>query len=79
MEVLESILMKNFDEHLKIGAQSWGRGEGGDVGWGLLWVTFIPSTKCMSLKFTGELCVMKMKKDEKIEKELTSSKLTWAI
>ena len=30
----------------------------------------------MSLKFTGELCVMTMKKDEKFEKELTSSKLT---
>ena len=29
----------------------------------------------MSLKFTGELCVMTMKKDAKLEKELTSSKL----
>ena len=27
----------------------------------------------MSLKFTGELCVMAMKKDGKFEKELTSS------
>ena len=43
---------------------------------GLLWGTFIPSRKCMSLKFTGELCVMTMKKDAKFEKELTSSKLT---
>ena len=30
----------------------------------------------MSLKFTGELCVMTMNKDTKFEKELTSSKLT---
>ena len=30
----------------------------------------------MSLKFTGELCVMTMKKDAKFEKELASSKLT---
>ena len=26
----------------------------------------------MTLKFTGELCVMKMKNDSKIEEELTS-------
>ena len=30
----------------------------------------------MSLKFTGKLCVMTMKKGAKFEKELTSSKLT---
>ena len=30
----------------------------------------------MSLKFTGELCVMTMKKDAKFEKELTNSKMT---
>ena len=36
----------------------------------------IPSRKCMSLKFTGELCVMTMKKDAKFEKELTNSKMT---
>ena len=30
----------------------------------------------MSFKFTGELCVMTIKKDAKSEKELTSSKLT---
>ena len=30
----------------------------------------------MSLKFTGELCVMTIKNDAKFEKELTSSKLT---
>ena len=41
--------------------------------------TFIPSRKCMSLKFTGELCVMTMKKDPKFAKELTSAKLTWRI
>ena len=29
----------------------------------------------MSLNFTGELCVMTMKKDAKFEKKLTSSKL----
>ena len=43
----------------------------------LLWGTLIPSRKGMSLKFTGKLCVMTMKKDAKFEKELTSSKLTW--
>ena len=32
---------------------------------------FIQSIKCMSLKFTGELCVMTMKNDAKFEKELT--------
>ena len=41
---------------------------------GLLWGTFIPSRKYMSLKFTGELCVMTMKKDAKFEKELTNLK-----
>ena len=43
---------------------------------GLLWSTITSSTNCMSLKFTGELCVMAMKKDAKFEKELTISKLT---
>ena len=32
---------------------------------------FIQSIKCVSLKFTGELCVMTMKNDAKFEKELT--------
>ena len=32
---------------------------------------FIQSIKCMSLKFTGDLCVMKMKNNAKFEKELT--------
>ena len=31
----------------------------------------IQSRKCMSLKFTGELFVMTMKKDAKLEEELT--------
>ena len=50
-----------------------------DSKFGLLWGTFIPSRKCMSLKFTGESCVMIMKKDAKFEKELSSSKLTLGI
>ena len=32
---------------------------------------FIQSRKCMSLKFTVELCVMAMKNNAKFEKELT--------
>ena len=44
----------------------------GDSKLGLLWGTFIPSRKCMSLKFTGELCVMRMKNVAKIEEKLTS-------
>ena len=43
---------------------------------GLLWDTFIPGRTRMSLKFTGELCVVTMKKDAKFEKQLTISKLT---
>ena len=43
---------------------------------GDLWGTFIPGRKCMSLKFTGELCVITMKKDAKFKKELTGSKQT---
>ena len=34
----------------------------------LLLGNFIPSRTCMSLNFTGELCVMTMKKDAKFEK-----------
>ena len=30
-----------------------------------------PSRKCMSLKFTGELCVMIMKNDARFEEEIT--------
>ena len=37
---------------------------------GLWWDLFIQSGKCMSLKFTGELCVMTMKTDAKFEEEL---------
>ena len=32
---------------------------------------FYPKQKCMSLKFTGEFCVMTMRNDEKSEEELT--------
>ena len=46
---------------------------------GLLWGTFIPSRKCINLKFAGKLIVMTMKKDAKFGKELTSSQLTWGI
>ena len=37
----------------------------------LLLGPFIQSRKCMSLKFTGELCVMTMKNDAKFEEEMT--------
>ena len=33
--------------------------------------SFVQSRKCMSLKFTEELCVMTMKNDTKIEEEMT--------
>ena len=32
---------------------------------------FIQSRKCMSLKFTGELCLMRMNNDAKFEEDLT--------
>ena len=38
---------------------------------GLGWYQFIQIRKCMSLKFTEELCVMAMKNDAKFEEELT--------
>ena len=38
---------------------------------GLWWYSFVQSQKCMSLKFTGELFVMSMKNDAKVEEELT--------
>ena len=38
---------------------------------GLWWDPFVKSWKCMTLKFTEELCVMTMKNDTKIEEELT--------
>ena len=38
---------------------------------GLWWDPFIQIKKCMSLTFTGELCVMTMKIDAKFEEELT--------
>ena len=36
-----------------------------------LWDPFVQSRKCMSLKFTKELCVMTMKNDTKLKEELT--------
>ena len=39
-----------------------------------LWGPFIQKRKCMSLNFTGQLCVMTMKNNAKFEK-----KLTWGI
>ena len=38
---------------------------------GLWWDSFVQSIKCMSLKFTEELCLVTMKNDEKFEEELT--------
>ena len=35
------------------------------------WDPFVQSRKRMSLKFTGEFCVMTMKNDAKFEEELT--------
>ena len=39
--------------------------------WTLMGFFQIQSKKCMSLKFSGELFVMTMKKDAKLEEELT--------
>ena len=38
---------------------------------GLWWDPYAQSRKCINLKFTGELCVMTIKKDAKFEEELT--------
>ena len=38
---------------------------------GLWWHPFVPSWKCMSLKFKEDLCVMTRKNDAKIEEEST--------
>ena len=46
---------------------------------GLWWDSFVQSWKCMSLRFTGELCVMRMKNGPKIEEELTSQFKTGMI
>ena len=44
------------------------------------WGPFIQSRKCMSLKFTGEFCIMAMKNIQNLKKnQLVSSKLTWGI
>ena len=37
----------------------------------LWWDPFVQSRKCMSLKFTEKLCVMRMKNNTKIEEDLT--------
>ena len=37
----------------------------------LWWNPFVQSRKCMSLKFTEELCFMIMKNDTKVKEELT--------
>ena len=50
---------KFLTEHLKVSK------------FGLLWDPFIQSRKCMSLKFTEELCIMTIKNDAKFEEELT--------
>ena len=39
--------------------------------WDFYGVLLSKKRKCMSLKFTGELCVMTMRNDAKFEKELT--------
>ena len=39
--------------------------------WELWWHLFVKSGKCMSLKFTGKLCVITRKNDKKSEEELT--------
>ena len=47
---------------------------------GLWWDPVIQSRKCMSLIFTGELCVMTMKNDPNLKKNwLVNSKFTWGI
>ena len=43
---------------------------------GLWWDSFMQSRKCLSLKFTEELCIMTVKNDIK---RLVVSKLTWEI
>ena len=47
---------------------------------GLWWDPFVQSRKCMSLKFTEELCVVTMKNDAKFEEDwLVISKLTLEV
>ena len=38
---------------------------------GFWWHPFVQSRKCISLKFTEELCFVTMKNDAKFEEELT--------
>ena len=47
---------------------------------GLCWDGFIQSRKCMSLKFTEELCVMAIRMMQNLKRNwLVVSKLTWGI
>ena len=39
---------------------------------GLWWDSFVQSWKCIGLRFSGELCVMRMKNGAKIEEEVNS-------
>ena len=48
--------------------------------WGHWWGSFIESRKCMSLKFTGEFCIMTIKMMQNLKRNwVVSSKLTWGI
>ena len=47
---------------------------------GLWWNLFVQNRKCMSLKFTEQLCAMTLKNNAKFEEELSiASKFTWEI
>ena len=61
-------ISKIFTRHLKVSKL------------GLWFDSFIQSRKCMSVKFTWELCVMKMKNDANWKRNwLVVSKLSWEI
>ena len=72
------ILMQNLKENwLVLSKMTWGiwqiftRAHSKVWKVGLLLGPFIQNRKCISLKFTEELCVMTMKNDAKFEEELT--------
>ena len=47
---------------------------------GLWWNPIVQSRKCMTLKFTGELCVMTMKNDAHFEEKFTyHSGIIWKL